>query len=139
MQRTSPRANGGQSTARSQAMVALRSNDLLERQVYQPSDVHTATHRDVISATRNLAIVRARAQKQEVTIDTLLKITLDISCAVSEAKLANSLLDVSRCAEQISRRHPLVECSTEQIEEALEQEGAAARICMKLARRKKAH
>ena len=80
----------------------------------------------------------ARARRQKVTIDTLLKITLDIS-AVSEAKLTNSLLDVSTCAERISRQYPLAECSKEQIEQALEHEGAAARICMKLARRKKSH
>ena len=85
------------------------------------------------------AVVRARARKQKVTIDTLLKISLEISRAVSEAKLDNSLLDVSTCAERISRRHPLTECSKAQIEEALEHEGAAARICMKLARRKKSH
>jgi hypothetical protein len=81
----------------------------------------------------------ARARRQKVTIDTLLKITLDISRAVSEAKLTNSLLDVSTCAERISRQYPLAECSKEQIEQALEHEGAAARICMKLARRKKSH
>ena len=85
------------------------------------------------------ALVRARTRKQKVTIDTLLKISLEISCAVSGAKLANSLLDVSYCAEHISRRYPLAECSKEQIEQALEYEGAAARICMKLDRRKKFH
>ena len=84
-------------------------------------------------------MARARGRRQKVTIDTLLKISLEISRAVSEAKLANSLLDVSRCAERISRRHPLAECSKEQIERALEHEGAAARICMKLAGRKKSH
>ena|SRR3712207_3229419 len=85
------------------------------------------------------AVARARARRQKITIDTLLKISLEISRAVSEAKLENSLLDVSLCAERISRRHPLAECSKEEIERALEHEGAAARICMKLARRKKSH
>jgi len=47
------------------------------------------------------ALVRARTRKQKVTIDTLLKISLEISCAVSGAKLANSLLDVSYCAEHM--------------------------------------
>ena len=85
------------------------------------------------------AVARARARRQKVTIDTLLKIMLEISRAVSEAKLTNSLLDVSTCAERIARRHPLAECPKEQIEQALEHEGAAARICMKLARRRKSH
>jgi hypothetical protein len=85
------------------------------------------------------ALVRARARRQRLTIDALLKISLEISRAISEAKLSNSLLDVSRCAERLSRRHPLAECSVEEIERALEHEGAAARISMKLARRKRSH
>ena len=80
-------------------------------------------------------IVRTRLPRQDVRIDALLRISLEIDRAVSEAKMAKSLLDVSRCAERISDRHPSAECSKEHIEQALVQEGTAARIPMVLGRR----
>jgi hypothetical protein len=53
------------------------------------------------------AVVRTRLRRQNVRIDALLRVShQEIDRAVSEAKLAKSLLDVSRCAERIVRRHP---------------------------------
>jgi hypothetical protein len=75
----------------------------------------------------------------EATMNTPLEVALDISSSISEAKLDNSLLDVSSCAERISRRHPLADCSKEAIEETLEDEGAAAGIAMRLAARRRSH
>ncbi len=79
------------------------------------------------------AVVRTR--QQNVRIDALLRVSQEIDRAVSEAKLTKSLLDVSRCAEHILRQHPSAECSKEQLELALVQEGAAARIPMVPGRR----
>ena len=72
-------------------------------------------------------------------MNTPLEIALDISSVISEAKLANSLLDVPSCAERISRRHPMAACSKEAIEETLEDEGAAAGVAMRLAARRRPH
>ena len=80
------------------------------------------------------AVVRTRLRRQNVRIDALLRVSQEIDRAVSEAKLAKSLLDVSRCAERIVRRYPSAKCSKEQLELALVQQGAAAHVPMVLGR-----
>ena len=94
-------------------------------------------HQTLRATTFGPAVERTRLRERIVRIDALLRVSLEISRAVSEARLADSLLDVSWCAERILRRHPSVKCSKEQIEQALEHEGVAARIPMRLARRQK--
>lgn len=94
-------------------------------------------HQALRASTFGPAIMRTRLRQRNVRIDALLMVALEIDHFVHEAKLAMSLLDVSRCAEQILRRHPSAQCSKEQLERALVQECAAARIPMVLGRRTK--